>query len=237
MENKAIFKANIKRHRGALIGVFILVCLACAALGTVLTVWINSGRYVHSELTRAGFGSLTAWVSGLTDAQPLANEVENLPEVSSVEIQNLVFSNYTVNEHESDSEGQLILYHSEEDPYRFFTDDLRSYQEQPEAISSGEIYVSPSLVSMMELTLGDEIRFPIARSGRDKVFTVAGFYEDPIMGSSMIGMKGFLIGEDDYREICQIIQTSGIDALAREGAMLHIFAADPDAMTSSAKSA
>lgn len=233
MENKAIFKANIKRHRGALIGVFILVFFACAALGTVLTVWLNSGRYVHSELMRAGFGSLTAWVSGLTDAQPLVNEVENLPEVSSVEIQNLIFSNYTVDGQESDSEGQLILYHSEDSRYRFFTDDLHGYQEQPETISPGEIYVSPSLVSMMGLTLGDEIRFPIARSGRDKVFTVAGFYEDPFMGSSMIGMKGFLIGEEDFQEIRQMIQSSGIDALARAGAMLHIFAADPNAMTSS----
>lgn len=233
MGNKVIFKANIKRHRGALIGVFILVFLACAALGTVLNVWLNSGRYVHGELTRAGFGSLTAWVSGLTDARSLANEMENLPEVSSVEIQNLIFSNYTVDGQESDSEGQLILYHSEEIRYRFFTDDLHGYQEQPEAISPGEIYVSPSLVSMMGLTLGDEIRFPIARSGRDKVFTVAGFYEDPFMGSSMIGMKGFLIGEEDFQEIRQVIQSSGIDALAREGAMLHIFAADPDTMTSS----
>lgn len=233
MENKAIFKANIKQHRGALIGVFLLVCLACAALGTVLTVWVNSGRYVHSELMRSGFGSLTAWVSGLPDAQLLANEMENLPEVSSVEMQSLVFSNYTVDEQESDSEGQLILYHSEEGRYRFFTDDLRGYQEQPEAVFPGEIYVSPSLVSMMGLGIGDEIRFPIARSGRDNVFTVAGFYEDPFMGSSMIGMKGFLIGEEDFQEIRQVIQSSGIDALAREGAMLHIFAEDPDAMTAS----
>lgn len=233
MENKAIFKANIKQHRGALIGVFLLVCLTCAALGTVLTVWVHSGRYVHSELTRAGFGSLTAWVSGLPDAQPLANEMENLPEVSSVEMQSLVFANYTVDEQESDSEGQLILYHREEGRYRFFTDDLRGYQGQPEAVFPGEIYVSPSLVSMMGLGIGDEICFPIARSGRDKVFTVAGFYEDPFMGSSMIGMKGFLIGEEDFQEIRQVIQASGIDALAREGAMLHIFAADPDAMTAS----
>lgn len=233
MENKVIFKANIKQHWGALIGVFILIFLACAALGTVLDVWVNSGRYVHGELVRAGFGEMTAWVSGLTDAQPLANEMENLPEVSSVEIQSLFFSNYTVEEQEADSEGQLILYRSEESRYRFFKDDLYGYQEQPEAIFPGEIYVSPSLMSMMGLNIGDEIRFPIARSGRDKVFTVGGFYEDPFMGSSMIGMKGFLIGEDDYREIGQTIQSSGIDALAREGAMLHIFAADPNAMTSS----
>ena len=30
---------------------------------------------------------------------------------------------------------------------------------------------------------------------------VAGYYEDPFMGSSMIGMKGFLISEKTYEEI------------------------------------
>lgn len=103
--------------------------------------------------------------------------------------------------------------------------------EQPDEVSAGEIYVSPAMVSMMGLSVGDEIRFPIARSGNDIVFTVAGFYEDPFMGSSMIGMKGFLIGEDDFQKIRQIIQSSGIDALAREGAMLHIFSAEPEVVT------
>jgi putative ABC transport system permease protein len=55
---------------------------------------------------------------------------------------------------------------------------------------------------------------------------VKGFYEDPFMGSSMIGMKGFLISEADYSGIIQTIRDTGIDALARDGAMLHIFQAD-----------
>lgn len=43
------------------------------------------------------------------------------------------------------------------------------------------------------------------------------------MGSSMIGMKSFLICGGDYEEILQIIAASGIDGLARDGFMVHIF--------------
>lgn len=231
MEYKTLLKANLKRHRGALIGVLILMLFTCAALGTVLSVWTNSGHYIRSEIERAGFGDLTAWVSGLSDTNSLAEEINRIPEISHVETQELFFSDYTVGNQESDSEGQLILYHAEENRYRFFSEDLQSYEEAPDVISAGEIYVSPSMVSMMGLSIGDEIRFPIARAGRDMVFTVAGFYEDPFMGSSMIGMKGFLIGEEDFQEIRQLIQSSGIDALAREGAMLHIFAAESNTRT------
>lgn len=73
------------------------------------------------------------------------------------------------------------------------------------------------------MSIGDEIIFPIARSGQDLTLTVAGFYEDPVMGSSMIGMKGFLVGESDYQMAVDIASATGIDSLAREGAMLHIF--------------
>lgn len=75
----------------------------------------------------------------------------------------------------------------------------------------------------MNLHPGDIITFPVARGGKTMDFTVAGYYEDPFMGSSMIGMKGFLISEADYREILRVTEESGMDRLARSGAMLHIF--------------
>ena len=45
------------------------------------------------------------------------------------------------------------------------------------------------MASMFDIQVRDTITFPIARSGGDMAFTVAGFFEDPFMGSSMIGMK------------------------------------------------
>lgn len=49
----------------------------------------------------------------------------------------------------------------------------------------------------------------------------------------MIGMKGFLICEEDRADIRKILQDAGIDALARDGAMLHISAQPDSQMTGS----
>lgn len=174
-------------------------------------------------MNRAGFGAITAWVSGLTDEDTLSEEITALAEISAVEIQQLIYTNYETNGQESDSEGQLILLHPGETRYRFFTDDLSGYRSEIPQIEPGEIYVSPSLISMFGIALGDKITYPIARAGGNMTFTVKGYYEDPFMGSSMIGMKGFLICPEDFDKISQIIGSSGIDALARVGAMLHIF--------------
>jgi len=50
----------------------------------------------------------------------------------------------------------------------------------------------------------------------------------------MIGMKGFLISEADRAAALSILQNAGINALARDGAMLHIF---PDVNFPTVKSA
>lgn len=192
MENRILFRAGLRRHKSSLLGVFVLLLLVSLSLGTVLTLWTNSGRYVNAELDRAGFGTLTAWVSDVPDLNSLAGEIAALPEVSRVETQEVIFSNYTVGEQESDSEGQLITLAPDESRYRFFTGDLSGYRTDTPEIVPGEVYVSPSLVSMFGVEPGSEIVFPIARAGGNVTFTVKGFYEDPFMGSSMIGMKGFL---------------------------------------------
>lgn len=233
METRLLLRANCKRHKGTLFGIGILMFLATVVLGAVLTVWQNSNQYLSSELERIGYGDLTVWVSGRDDLQPLVEEVETLPEIETVETQNVIFSDYEANDTESDSEGQLILYDGSRNRYRFFSDNLGSYQPSPKEIPAGSVYVSPSMQSMMQLSVGDSITFAIARSGQNVTFSVAGFYEDPMMGSSMIGMKGFLIGADDFTAIQNILADSGIDALARSGGMLHIFAKDPS-LTASA---
>lgn len=222
MEIKTLLKSNLKSHRGTVLGVFVLILLVSLSLGTVLTVWLNSNRYMNSETDRLGYGDITVWVSGLSDAAPLAEEISALDEVDSVGVQSLIFSEYEIGDQESDSEGQLITYDPERYPYKFFTDDLSGYQAAPAEIVPGEVYVSASMASMFGVQAGDSITFPIARSGGDMTFTVAGFYEDPFMGSSMIGMKGFLINGQDHEEIAGIIEESGADSLAREGFMLHI---------------
>lgn len=235
MKYKILWRAGLKRHKGSLTGVFLLMMFVTLAMGTVLTVWMNSDRYIRSEIRRAGFGDLTAWVSNISDAGSLVSEITGLEVVERVEKQDVIYSNYTANEWESDSEGQLISISGREKRYRFFKDDLSGYQEKAPEIRKGEVYVSPSLVSMSGVTVGDEIVFSVARSGRGingKIsLKVKGFYEDPFMGSSMIGMKGFLISPEDEKQIRMIVGGAGKNALAKNGAMLHIFAESPDKIT------
>ena len=154
---KTLLKAGVKKHRGVLTGIFLLTLLVSLSLGTVFTVWTNAGRYVRAELERAGFGTLTAWVSGVPDVAALSDEIAGLDGVARTETQPLIFANYTANGQESDSEGQLIRVSPEDTRYRFFTDDLAGYRPNAPEIAPGETYASPSLISTMGVKAGDPI--------------------------------------------------------------------------------
>lgn len=223
MVNKIICMAGIKRHKGSHLGIAILLFLAALSLTSVLTVYLGGGDYIRQQMVRAGFGNLTAWVSGVPDMDALTDSILLQDGIQRTEVQNLIFSGYEANGVESDSEGQLLPWSGREGTYHFFRDDLNGYREAPDKIAAGMVYVSSSTVSVMGLEIGDTITFPVARGGVSRQLTVAGYYEDPFMGSSMIGMKGFLVSEADYEAILQTAREAGVDSLIRNGAMIHIF--------------
>ena len=223
-----IIRAGVKRNKGSFLGIGILLLLAALSLTAVLMTVLAGNSYIRDEMERAGFGDLTAWASDVPDIEFLMESIREQEGVESAEAQRLIFSEYEANGVESDSQGQVIPWTLSGSRYRFFQNNLSGYREAPEEIGGQEVYVSPSMKSMMDLEPGDTVTFPIARGGRTISLTVAGYYEDPFMGSSMIGMKGFLICETDRKAILSVLQNSGIDALARDGAMLHVFSSGKD---------
>lgn len=228
MENQMIIRAGMKRHKGTLFGIGVLLFLTALSLTVVLMTAFAGNSYIREEMGRVGFGDLTAWTADVPDMEFLLESIREQEGVEDATVQRLIFSEYEANGVEADSEGQLIPWISAEigiptrSRYRFFENSLSEYAKAPEEIGEQEVYVSPSMKSMMDLEPGDAITFPIARSGKNISLTVAGYYEDPFMGSSMIGMKGFLISEKTYEKILSIIEESGMDALARNGSMIHM---------------
>ena len=227
-----IIRAGMKRHKRSLFGIAILMFLTALSLTAVLMIAFAGNSYIREEMERAGFGDLTAWTADVPDMEFLLESIRGQEGVENAEVQRLIFSEYEANGVESDSEGQMIPWVSSESGisiqsrYHFFENSLSGYAKAPEEIGEREVYVSPSMKSMMNLEPGDTITFPIARGGRKISLTVAGYYEDPFMGSSMIGMKGFLISEETYEEILSVIEESGMDALARDGSMIHMETAE-----------
>ena len=96
MEIKTLWLADSRRHKGSLVGIFVLVFLVSVSLVSVMAVWKNAGQYVRSEMERLGYGEITAWVSGIFEINTLTDEMNGISGVKETGVQPIIFSEYEV---------------------------------------------------------------------------------------------------------------------------------------------
>ncbi|MCH5264558.1 MAG: hypothetical protein J1F02_01565 [Lachnospiraceae bacterium] len=216
---RMLLKAAIKKQKGSIIGIFLLVFVLALCLFSAITLYISGTDSVESEMRRLGFGDFTIWTSG--QPEKLKAEIEGVPDVDYAFSQPLIFAGYEINGSYSDNEGQLLVY-DDSVPYRFLT---AEGEELPiPDIMPGTVYISPALRSSFDVEIGDTIQFELSRAEGIKSLKVAGYFADAFMGSSMIDMKSFLIHNMDWMEMQAVIsEAADVDVLGRSGAMYHIF--------------
>lgn len=218
-----LLKKELKKHKFSLSGIFILFFMISLSIISAISIYFSSTQYIKSQMNRLGFGDMTVWVNDHHSIDSLAQEIDSLAEVKKVDIQPLIYAGYSIHENHSDNDGQLLEYDPSSYDYLILDDNLKGYKQDVD-IQPGEIYITPALHSMFDVSLGDEIVFDISRQSEPQTFIVSGYFEDPFMGSSMIDMKSFLICQSDFENLQQqITNTSGFHKLARNGDMLHIF--------------
>ncbi len=224
---RILLPATLKKQKGSILCILLLMLLTALCMFTSVTLLASGEGSVSAEMDRLGFGSFTAWVNG--NEQTLKSEMEALPDVEKVTVQPIIYSGYQINGAYSDNEGQLIVYDGSV-TYRFI--DGQGERIETPTIRPGEIYISPAMKSSFDVKIGDTIRFELSRQNGFKDFTVAGYFADGFMGSSMIDMKSFLICEDDKMDAVRIISSAeDYDRLGYTGAMLHVFQRENSALT------
>ncbi|MBD5508623.1 MAG: FtsX-like permease family protein [Lachnospiraceae bacterium] len=224
---KMLLLAAMKRQKGSIIGIFLLVWILSACIFSSLTLLISGNAYVKEEMERLGFGELTIWING--EEASLTEQIQALPDVEKAYAQPLIFSGYEINGGYSDNEGQLLVYDGTVD-YRFLNTD--GTQAAVPEVADGTVYISPAMQSGFDVAIGDTIQFELSRKDGIVSLSVAGYFADGFMGSSMIDMKSFLINDSDYEKMQDILRNAKeTDVLGRNGAMVHVFQREDSALS------
>jgi len=225
MKYITLLKANIKRQKGSFIGVFILIFIITVSLCAVLTIWSNSSAHEEEQINRIGFGDVTSWIYGKkeeTDA--LITQMEKVSGVEKVEAQDILFVNYNVNGWDVvGGTGFALKYPDPEYDYNIYKDNLTGIEENPEPLQSGEIYVPPCFTTLYEAGIGDTVEIEITGEEDVETFTIKGYFEDPVSGSSMVGLKTMLVNGEDRKHLLERLEAVGENAVTGGGYALHIF--------------
>jgi len=237
MRDFTLIKANIKRQKGSFIGVFLLIWIISILLCAILSVWGNANDYVSQEIDRVGFGTFTCWAENVTDLDALQQQAEALSDVEKVTIQPLLYVRYIINGKESGSSALMLPYKPNE--YYVYKDDLSGRSSAPKKPEKGEIYVTPAFCSLYDAVIGDKVE--IILNDKKEYLTIKGFFEDPVMGSSMMGMKTILMNPEEWVNMDNSLKApsqkenadkdTSSNNNASYGAMFHIFQSEKSQLT------
>lgn len=211
MRNLTLIKANMKRGRGTYPGIGLLMFLITVSLGAVLNILSSAKSYNEKELVRIGYGDIAVWVPAAYDSGGLVNQVLAIEETERVEQEEILLAAYRVNDTENGSDGLFACYDAKR--YKVFDDGITGYMEKPFDLKEGEVLVSPSFASLCGAEIGDILEVKITGDADVTGFRIAGFFEDPMGGSALMGIKTILMREADMHQLKGACESAGDLAL------------------------
>ncbi|MCM1175887.1 MAG: ABC transporter permease [Blautia sp.] len=228
-----LLKADMRSQKGSLAGIFMLVLIITVSLCAVLAVWSNSNAYEREQIDRIGYGDVSYWLAGVMDRAELAEQAEALEEVDRAEMEEiLIFNRYYIGGQTLGVEGSLHLLDVSENAYPVFDKNLESIVKTPEKLRDGEIYAPASFRSLYDMETGDVLRLVTAEGEEEEIFTIKGFFEDPMAGSAMMGLKQILMTGTDMRRLAGKLDRAGEAAQGLRADVFHIFQAQGSPLSS-----
>lgn len=204
MNYVTLIKANFRSKKGVFTGVGVLIFVITVCLCAVINIFVNAGGFEERELDRTGYGDITYWVTDSADIKELMEQIEALDEVERAEARQSMFVAYRVNGGWNGSSAFGLPWEEGEGALHIYEDDLSGIAVHPAAPKEGEVYVPPSFQALYNARLGDSVDVYITGEEDVRKYRIAGWLEDPVAGSSIMGFKTILFNEKDYGELREI---------------------------------
>jgi putative ABC transport system permease protein len=230
-----LMKAHMRNGKSGFISIFLLMLLITMISAAVISVNINSAIRDEEALEEAGFGDLITFMSqkaleknGVT-MNALQEQVEACEEVEKVEKVDCTYvKNISVNGHSNPVVVILEEYEPEDFDFKVFQENGNCIYAEMVTLSPGEIMVPISYRALYDCNLGDTIY--LETSSGKMSFQVGYYFEDPFIGSAMMGLKTLLMSHEDLEKVRTV---AGDDEdLVVNGAVFNIFKSPSHSMTS-----
>ncbi len=207
MEILTLLKANIKKKKGTFISIMFLMVIISAVMASLISVKDNYRNAVKAALkSEAGCDVILFFPK-----YALTDEMQSVLENSEL-VGNLKYFNFlsvdSLKKEGNDTYDNDFL-QTARSGLRFYKDDLSGLESEPRTIQDGEIYVSLGHKYLYKCEVGD--KFTASFGDRTYDFTLKGFVEEPIAGSSAISGGGAVISAGDFNRIteeCKLFETA-----------------------------
>lgn len=198
MEILKLLIANIKHKKGAFKSIIALTAIIVFSFAGTVSNNDNIDRSLERSHSYADTPTFTAFANKRNLQDNIAEEIAKHPDVTDVtETKCIITENARIKEQKLSQ--IFFLYRETEDIYRVFNKNFTAYNNNPEPLEKGEIYIPYGLKAASNIEIGSVISF--GSEDNPENFTVKGFVEEPFVGAAPIGIKRLFISDSDFERI------------------------------------
>lgn len=227
MEILTLLKANIRRKKGSFVSVILLTLIIAMSVTTILSIRESSLSGVDRAHESCGTPDIRANYMALNLSDELIDQVKNDSRVKSVNVVDTIISEKSVMDDKEYTNTMFLM--KAGDNTKLLNEKLNGVIDDAPELQKGEIYVSQGLLTNLGGKVGQTITVNTLDGKHE--FIVKGIFLDPMFGSSMIGWKSFLVGEDDYSEIEAAVLKAETKEKHGLGKIMEIYKADDCTLT------
>lgn len=202
MDILILWRANLRRKKGALLSIALLTMLTVSLMAAVLSVNDNFNRAADFAYNLSDCGDTAVFIRPDALTEELLAAVEAHELVGRVRlIDTLMADDARVGE---SVDGNAWFLMTLRDGILLYNERLDGFEEQIPKLRAGEIYLPLGLRAKLKCGVGDTLTLQCL-DGEHR-FRIKGFVQEPACGAENIGWKQVFISPEDFAEISALCE-------------------------------
>lgn len=194
-----LLKENIRYKKGAFRSIIALMAIITLSFSVTLSDNDNISRELNSALEKADTADFVSIISEKRLDEKIISALEADENVERSRIDDGLNLNVSAYVDGKELTPCCRFLAKENGKYSFFNESGSGFLENEPEIKYGEVYVPYSLTVLCDCKIGSEFKF--RTNGGEKILAVKGFYQEPLLGASVIGTKLILISDEQFKEL------------------------------------
>jgi len=214
-----IIKANLKSKKSNFISIFILIFIISAELSIIISSNMGIDKRITTACDNSNIGDIITYMhtENLTE-----NMIKTITESKLVEkvtvVDAVVPSIFKIKDQKLTISCFVVKYDPLIHPYKMYAEDgISLSKENRKKPQKGEIYLPIITKDKYDCEIGDQVIITTPEGNAE--FTITQFYEDPFTGGSLMGLKNFLISDEDFN----LLYANTSAELMEKEAIVHIY--------------
>ncbi len=222
-----LLKANLKYKKGSFISILILILIISTLTTSVISIKNNMRSRINKANDTVGSGDLVIYIENKILTEDMLSKTKSCDSVKDVQVKPVMMMHNTrIKGQEISCNIFLQSFTNDQYPYEVFNEATNNFLKDKIQLKENEILLPISMGTNYSCDIGDSVSFDFGVEKKD--FTIAGFIEEPMAGSNVMGVKFPVISDAAYQHIRDItgIEEAPDNEYIWDGTLVHVYVTD-----------